>query len=447
MTQVNAQQIACFQQINISVDNTCTVALNANQFSGNAPAGSTVTVMNGINVIPQPLNTTHIGKLYTVKVTAPSGNNCWSLVKLEDKTPPALACAASPQNVNCAIQNFNLSLSQKVVFDNIPNNGIADVNIPTFGSPTVTENCAGYSLSYSDELDDTDCNVVGISAKVTRTWYVTDAAGLSNSCSVQYVFTRATLAAVTFPADITLACEANFAKDAKGNPAISVSKSPQINSVDIYPTMAGFCEIAATYHDNKVKNCGNTYEILRKWTVIDMCNSSISTKIQVIQVVDKIAPVMTCPTTDITQTTTGNNCDLVGYVIPSIIVNDNCDDAPVVTTSVLSGGVVVFSGTTITSLVVGDYVIRYTATDACGNQSTCTRKFFIKDLTPPVAVCDLNTKVALTSDGKAFLPAIDIDDNSLDNCCLDINRFEIKRAADSDANYVKVLELNCTDKT
>jgi hypothetical protein len=69
----------------------------------------------------------------------------------------------------------------------------------------------------------------------------------------------------------------------------------------------------------------------------------------------------------------------------------------------------------------------------------------VKDLIAPVVVCDLNTKLALTSDGTAKLLAENVDNGSLDNCCIDINTFEIKRASGHDSTYAKSLTFICTD--
>ena len=416
--------------------------------SGTPPAGAVVTVMNGTTVIPQPLTSANVGKTYTVKLAIPGGNACWGTAKIEDKAAPVFTCPTSPQNVNCAIQNLNISNTPKVVFDNIPDNGIPDINIAAsiFGNPAVAENCGLYTLSYSDNVDDKDCNTVGLSAVVTRTWTAIDPYNNISTCTIVYNLQRQPLTTIVFPSDITLSCSDNFAKDANGNPAVSVTKSPQINGVDIFPTMAGFCEINAMYQDKKVNTCGSTYEILRKWTAIDICNSAVSTKLQIIRVLDVTAPVIQdiCPLADVTVTTNAG-CVLSNYPVPTIKVTDNCDANPVITATILQGGLPITGGLTVSNLAIGNYVINYTATDACGNSTSCTRKLSVKDLTPPVAVCDLNTKVSLNSAGKASLPAIDIDDNSLDNCCLDISRFEIKRMSEPDAAYKPALEINCSD--
>jgi hypothetical protein len=443
-----AQTLSCQQKIYVSMDATCSATITPAMIASTTPpVGAVVTIMNGTTVIPQPLTAANIGKLYTVKL-AVNGNSCWGTAKLEDKAAPVLTCALSPQNVNCAIQNLNISLGSKVVFDNIPDNGITDINIASgiFGNPAVAENCGLYTLSYSDNVDDKDCSALGLSAVVARTWTAVDAYNNSTQCTVVYNLQRQPLSSVVFPSDITLSCSTAFATDINGNPAVGVTKAPQINGVDAYPTMAGFCEINTSYHDVKVNTCGTTYEILRKWTVIDMCNFAVSTKMQIVRVLDNEAPRILdiCPLNDVTVTTNAG-CVLNNYAIPSINTTDNCDATPTITAIVSQGGLAITGGLIVSNLAIGSYVITYVATDDCGNSTSCTRNLYVKDLTPPVAICDLNTKVAVNSAGKAFLPATSINDNSLDNCCLDVSRFEIKRVSEPDAAYKTVLELNCSD--
>jgi hypothetical protein len=60
----------------------------------------------------------------------------------------------------------------------------------------------------------------------------------------------------------------------------------------------------------------------------------------------------------------------------------------------------------IYQLPVGCSEITYTAFDECHNQTSQTVSIFVEDNTPPVAICDQNTTIGLTLDGKAWVPAI-----------------------------------------
>ncbi len=446
--QLHAQSLSCNGHTNISANATCSTTITPAMVTTSAPVGSTVTVMNGTNVIPQPLTSAILNLVLTVKVTDLTGNACWGTIKVEDKAAPTLACAASPQNVNCAIQNLSISETPRIIFDNIPNNNIADVNITgIFGAPVVTENCGLYTLSYSDVVDDKDCTAAGISAVVSRTWVAIDAQGNSSNCTIVYNMQRQLIASVTLPVDVTLSCSGTFAKEANGNPAVSVTGSPKINGVNIYPTIAGFCEMGASFQDTKVGACGNTYKVIRKWSIIDQCNSAVLVHKQVIFVLDKIAPTFSnCVTTDLILPVNGNNCDLDDYTVPSLVATDDCTALPVITSVLTEGGIQKAVGPIFNNVTLGNYILTYTATDACGNTATCSRNLLLSDITAPVAVCDLNTKVALTSDGSGTLLATSVDNGSLDNCCFNPNRFEIKRASAPDSDYKPELKVNCADK-
>ena len=68
------------------------------------------------------------------------------------------------------------------------------------------------------------------------------------------------------------------------------------------------------------------------------------------------------------------------------------------------------------------YIVRYSATDGCKNQSSVLMNIRLRDKVPPVVVCDEITEVALTNNGQntgsscSRLWADKLDDGSYDNC-------------------------------
>jgi hypothetical protein len=71
----------------------------------------------------------------------------------------------------------------------------------------------------------------------------------------------------------------------------------------------------------------------------------------------------------------------------------------------------------------------WTATDACGNSSTCAQVITVDDSTPPMAICQ-NITVHLDENGMATITPEDIDNGSTDNCsdnldlAIDISSFD-----------------------
>jgi hypothetical protein len=163
--------------------------------------------------------------------------------------------------------------------------------------------------------------------------------------------------------------------------------------------------------------CPEEFTINRTWTATDACGNS-STCTQVITVDDSTAPMMTCPdniTIECTAVTLPANTGMAS-------ATDNCDIAPVVT----------YSDITVASMSCPqEYTINrtWTATDACGNSSTCAQVITVDDSTPPMAICQ-NITVHLDENGMATITPEDIDNGSTDNCsdnldlAIDISSFD-----------------------
>ncbi len=219
--------------------------------------------------------------------------------------------------------------------------------------------------------------------------------------------------------------------DANNNPHPNVTGAPS-------PSGAGCNSIDVKYKDERFDgDCANIgYKILRTWTVVDWCAGTTATRTQIIKVSDGTAPVIGA-TPDITVTTGANSCEGVYTMLP-IPTTDNCSavtvTAEIKTLAGVSVGVANNAGNLFTELPLSplnaagtqdNYIITYTATDACGNTSTKTARLFVYDMTAPTAVCQQNVKISLSIDGVAIIDAKTFDDGSKDNCA--IARYQVKR--------------------
>lgn len=127
---------------------------------------------------------------------------------------------------------------------------------------------------------------------------------------------------------------------------------------------------AITYSDVvNMSGCGGyTGTITRTWTATDVCGNS-SSCVQTVTVADTTPPVLSgCPG-DITVNADAGGCDaVVTWTDPT--ATDNCDPAPGVVCSPPSGS----------TFPQGTTAVTCTATDSCGNASTCGFNVIVNDV-------------------------------------------------------------------
>ena len=74
------------------------------------------------------------------------------------------------------------------------------------------------------------------------------------------------------------------------------------------------------------------------------------------------------------------------------------------------------------------YIVTCTASDSCGNTSSCQYELKIEDLVEPVAKCSTFTQVNLPVSGSQTLPAVSFNNGSADNCAGTNTGFKIRRS-------------------
>jgi GEVED domain/Secretion system C-terminal sorting domain/Dockerin type I domain len=432
--------LACADNLTFSLDPAlCKLTLTPNQLiqnGVNCEADYTVTVMNGTNPIAQPLTAANLNTVYSYKVKALDGNSCWGTFKIEDKVAPVFTnCPLAPINKFCE-DDLLINVSNS---NQLASNAVLTASGATGAAISIFD-CNPYTTTYSDIVVKNACGNP-IATVINRTIKATDNFGNTATCPVIINVNARTLADVTVNPSVTVTC----ADISGGTIAPSASNSPYITATGKSINAAN-CDFTTTYTDVVSPTCGNSIAITRNWVVID-CAGSVKNFMQVIMAKDNTLPVFTnCDATDLVIGVNGNNCDVDNFTPKLPTATDNCDNAPKVTVKIVNASnIQVAAGNTMSDIPAGLYKIVYTATDACGNAAVCSRNLIVEDKTAPVAVCDLNTKVALSSDGTAILAAETVNDGSLDNCCLDVNSFEIKRMSESDALFRKNITITCAD--
>ncbi len=410
-------------QVSLDLDDceaeiTSDMLLNGQTTSCPGAAGYTVDVMYNDEIIPtSPIVTSYyIGLTLTAKVTETgSGNSCWSTLSIEDKISPTIDCASPADPFLCyELENFLPTAT-----DNCDGN----VVLTQISEQTTINSCDG---TFSDE----------VLKMVTRTYIAEDASGnVSDECTIDFTVIRIPdLTTVNRPSnfllsdDTNLECDDDYPVDENGHPApvstaLGGTGFPYFMDgtgaiIPLYPDVLVDCNLAASYTDLVLPPVGCAIKIMRTWTLNEWsCSDPQRSYVftQMIEIVDSEGPAITCPN-DMEVTTTLHECSAV-FMLPQATVEDNCSTDNHVTTSYPTGFNDENGG--LAELEVGDHVVVYTAYDECHNSSECEITVTVADKTPPVAVCDQNTTIAVTTDGTAWVNATVFDDGSTDECAVD----------------------------
>ena len=307
------------------------------------------------------------------------------------------------------------------------------------GGVTATDNCdTDVELTFT-ETDNTGCTTPGNFGTITRIWTATDNFGNTSTCEQTITLTRPELADIDCPLNhdgtagnnAMVSCE-NYVALPNGHPDPATYGEPTFNGIDIN----GVCMFTTSYSDIEIldPNCPDARTYIRTWTYFDMCISDFLQCNQIIKVVDITDPVITCPAS-FTTGTTGTNASCMATVTldPPTTLTDNCTASPTydVTSSngtpSMSGGVWQIAG-----LPLGTTTVTYTATDDCGNTSSCEFDITVEDDDPPPCVGTTNVTVNLNGATTNVPFTSFIDQNTLDvidNCS--VSTALIKRGNES----------------
>jgi len=342
-----------------------------------------------------------IGKTIQVvlKVIDAEGNfnTCMVEAYIDDKTPPYVVC---PENIEISCEQNYLDL---------------DVT----GHPDAYDNCGVESLTYVDSGSLNQCNV----GTIYRTWTVVDFGGRTHSCTQTITIVDYKLFTwndIKWPKDV-LNLEGCINADT--NP--SNTGSPVLDD--------DFCSLVAyTYEDQVFTLVEDAcYKILRTWTVLDWCqfdqtntsSTGMWSYTQVIMVYNYDAPVFTSSCDDVEIC--GYNSDCTGDVELTATAEDECTPTDELVweyrVDFYGDGTINHFGFTNTysqtHVPLGTHTIHWTVEELCGNISTCSYEFTVRDCKKPTPVCISEiTTVLMPTSGMVSIKACDFDHGSYDNC-------------------------------
>lgn len=411
--------VSCKSNLNVSLDEFGQAVITPSILLQDAtcnPSEFTVDITDPQgNSIGNILTCDYVGLIMTAKVTKISnGNSCSTILNVEDHINPIIYC--SDTTVLC----------------------IEPTDPDDLGFPSTWDNCATFTngeLNYSDQFIDLACFAVHdndtITSQIERTWTITDPSGNMGTCIQTIYLKRATIYNIDFPLHRdgfilpTLDCN-----DDPND--LTLTGKPTINGKPI--EIGGNCEIVVSYSDQVIGLCSPaSYQILRTWTAIDYCSSDFILNVQIIKVKDLTPPTITCPT-DVTIGTSSNSCDAT-VTLPFAMATDDCSEFSIGAAWSFGNGYGPFL-----NIPIGNYTVTYTATDDCGNSSSCNMTVTVVDNVAPTPICDLSIVVNLNAFGTTIVTAASFDDSSFDNC--GVGNIAVSRDG---INFGPTVGFNCED--
>ncbi len=177
------------------------------------------------------------------------------------------------------------------------------------------------------------------------------------------------------------------------------------------------CNALLTYTDIVFPevNGGCKKKIARTWEVREWwCSDEITTgNLQVITIIDDQAPTFDCPE-DRTVSTT-SDC-AANILMPAVYPQDRCGEETIVRIEYANGFIEGDGG--YANLDIGENIITYKVSDNCYNSTSCSVVYTVKDLNEPVAVCELDKVVSISTNTNTLVPAEVFDNGSYDDCNL-----------------------------
>jgi hypothetical protein len=286
----------------------------------------------GVRCVPGPIVTAELCRkiqLFTYSVEDRCGNSIANVVRYtwtEDTQPPIIVCPTVPLRIECPA-------------------------VPVFPEATVTDDCDPAPIVTYEEV--TTPGGCPQNYTVTRTWTAVDACGNRSTCTASIEVVDTTPPVIVCPiVPPRIEC-----------PAVPVFPEVTVNDVcDSNPRVV-FEDITTP------GTCPLNYSVTRTWTAIDACGNA-TVCVATIEVVDTTPPRIVCPTV-----VSPIECPAVP-VFPEATASDECDPNPIVS----------YVDVTTAGNCPQSYSVTrtWTATDACGNPSTCSATIEVRDTTPPL---------------------------------------------------------------
>ncbi|MDF1673923.1 MAG: HYR domain-containing protein, partial [Vicingaceae bacterium] len=371
---------------------------------------SGTTIGNGLNDASGAVFNLGVTNVkYYIYDLAGNVDSCSFTVTVIDSVPPTIAC---PGNI---ILSTSINSCDTII------NGIAPIS--------TMDNCAIDSVNYvltgvTTSSGSTDASGETFNLGLTNVkYYIYDLAGNVDSCSFTVTVIDSVPPSITCPGSISLATSVNSCDTVvNGIAPISTIDNCAIDSVN-YVLTGVTTSSGSTDASGETFNVGLTnvkYYIYDLAGNVDSCSFNVN-------VIDSIAPSITCPG-NITLSTSVNSCDTIVNGIAPTSTNDNCAIDSV--NYALTGATIGFGtgDASGNSFNLGVTNVLYFVYDLSGNVDSCNFSITVIDSIPPVISCPNNISI---SNDSGFCSAVV---NSIapliitDNCSIDSVGYKLNGA-------------------
>ena len=343
------------QDITVCLDSMGVATIDATMVDNGSNAGCGTNVILEVN--PTDFGCADIGMndvVLTVTTTGGNSSSCSAVVTVEDKIAPIITCPVDTA-VTCDTPLTDLSI---------------------FGIATVVDNCP---INNSDIVESfiTNLNMCLIGT-ITRTFTVSDG---TNSVTCDQIVTLEQdppfnqNSIVCPPSQVTLDGCIDLGNIFAGTPQINL---PPVTCVSV--------SIDSTLTDLSPQTMGTCVDtFLKVWTILDACTDNTFFCEQTIILDDGEGPVITC--SDVTAFLPQNASVCSLFVDLPVMVIDSCqmnptgmNDSPFSDNSNIANAAGTYPG--------GVTDVTITATDPCGNVSTCSYTVTVLDTFATILSCD-----------------------------------------------------------
>ncbi|MEO6190621.1 MAG: cohesin domain-containing protein [Saprospiraceae bacterium] len=354
--------------------------------------------------------------VFQVKDKAGNTNECMVQITVQDKKPPVVTCLPNI-TVSCGFDLSNLDIfgiyrrveskRKKIILNDPGNPSVQPINWGLDG--LVIEDC-NLTETYNQVISINSCGVGTIQRIFTFKDDFNPVILCTQTITIRN-FVPFNGSTIVFPRDTIF-------------PGCLNATDPSNTGKPTWPNGLNCTNLISGYEDqlfNQVENA--CFKILRKWTVLDDCNSNgIYTRVQVIKVSNKVGPTFTSSCANRNFDILTENC--TGFVELLASATDDCTNTNDLVWSYkisFNGGTNLdASGTNNNAsgtYPIGTHRITWTVEDRCGNSSTCSYTFTGIDKKAPTPYCRNGIiTVIMPSSGQVTVWASDLNLNSSDNC-------------------------------